>query len=156
MEEYFSKNVERYKNETSCSEQQLRPSDVPFVDESRDPQGFKANGSPAEAGDSGVTWNAARDKPKKKRTKKKNGGHCRTRCFEREEPFSDKPTGCRDNRSDRPDLLRCVSNLSTYLTCWSNREDKKLLKMMQYTGSSADVKQVGFIGDSLEKLTLRL
>ena len=47
-----------------------------------------------------------------------------------------------------PDLLRCVANLSTYLTCWSHREDKKLLKMTQYINSSADLKQVGFIGES--------
>ena len=46
--------------------------------------------------------------------------------------------------------------MATYLTKWGKREDRKLLKMMQYLKSMSGDKQVGFIGDPLEELELQL
>ena len=56
----------------------------------------------------------------------------------------------------RPDLLRAVGSLATYLTRWSREEDAKLHRMMCYINCSKHHRQVAFIGDEPKDLYLAL
>ncbi len=56
----------------------------------------------------------------------------------------------------RPELLRPVGKLATYLTKWSKRQDRMLLRMMSYINGSLSARQVGFTGDPPEDLELWL
>ena len=56
----------------------------------------------------------------------------------------------------RPELLRPVGKLATYLTKWTALQDKMLLRMMAYVNGSLEARQVGFIGDPPDDLELWL
>ena len=59
-------------------------------------------------------------------------------------------------RLARPELLRPVGKLATYLTKWSKLQDRMLLRMMAYINGSLAARQVGFIGVPPEDLELWL
>ena len=59
-------------------------------------------------------------------------------------------------RMARPDLLRCVGHLATYLTKWTRAEDEKLHRMMAYIKKTLPYRQIGYIGDHPDELKLGL
>ncbi len=59
-------------------------------------------------------------------------------------------------RLARPDLLRCVSSLATQLTKWGPMEDERLHRMMSYIQSSVSYRQICFVGDAPNQLSLAL
>ena len=59
-------------------------------------------------------------------------------------------------RDARPDLLKACIYLALYFTKWSPECDKKLHRLMCYINSTLDWRQVGWVGDSLEDLSLHL
>ena len=56
----------------------------------------------------------------------------------------------------RNDTLRAVGHLSTHLTKWTRTEDAKLHRLVSYINASKGMRQVGFIGDTADKLSLAL
>ena len=52
--------------------------------------------------------------------------------------------------------MRCVGWLSTYRTQWTRAEDKKLQRLVSFIKASLGKRQIGFIGDPLNKCKLSL
>ena len=59
-------------------------------------------------------------------------------------------------RYGRFDLLRAIGRLASYITKWDALCDKKLLRLIQYVKFSKGIRQMGFIGDKKEDLTVNL
>ena len=52
-------------------------------------------------------------------------------------------------RYARFDLLRAVNHLACYVTRWSSVCDKRLHRLVNYCGSSLELRMIGWIGDGL-------
>ena len=59
-------------------------------------------------------------------------------------------------RLARPDLLRPVSYLATFVTKWSPKQDRMLHRLMCYIYSSLDYKLTGWVGDCADDISPHL
>ena len=59
-------------------------------------------------------------------------------------------------RLARPDLLRPVTYLATFVTKWTIKQDKMLHRLMCYVSSSLDGRLVAWVGDPLDLVTPHL
>ena len=59
-------------------------------------------------------------------------------------------------RLARPDILRPINELATRVQRWSRAEDKKVLRLIQYLEASLHYRLIGYIGNELEDVELRL
>ena len=59
-------------------------------------------------------------------------------------------------RRARPDTLRLSNELATRVQRWSRAEDKKVLRLIQYLEASLHYRLIGYIGNELEDVKLRL
>ncbi len=55
-------------------------------------------------------------------------------------------------RFARQDLLRAVGVLTTMITRWDERCDRKLFRIIKFINGAVSWRQVGFIGDSPSNL----
>ena len=157
MEEYMSKNVERYIRETGFGPRKMKKASTPFVDESQDPQGYAGIGEgdasdseqseseaehellginspkPAEAKKAGADPEQSESVPKPKPKKAAKGAKAKeSQKAKTPQPMNRQAAGIimqtmYGARLARWEMSRCVGNLATYLTKWGKREDKKAL-----------------------------
>ena len=128
MQKYFEKNVKTYLEVTGTPPQRLGAADTPFLDESRFPEGCQD--PPTGTAEQGGLLN-------------------RTAA----QVSMQTMYGA---RMARPELLRAVGRLATYLTKWGKLQDRMRFRMMSYINGSLDMRQVGFVGDSPDLLELWL
>ena len=59
-------------------------------------------------------------------------------------------------RMARLDLLRAINHLACFITKWDTECDKRLHRLMCYVHSSLDLKQLGWMGDTLDDISIHL
>ena len=59
-------------------------------------------------------------------------------------------------RFARPDLLGAVGALFTMIARWDTLCDRKLLRLIKYTNGTTQWRQIGFVGDGPDDVSLGL
>ena len=59
-------------------------------------------------------------------------------------------------RLARPDILRPINDLATRVQRWTRADDKRVLRLVQYLQASIHYRLIGYIGDELDDVRLRL
>ena len=57
-------------------------------------------------------------------------------------------------RMARYDLLRITCKLATRMTRWTEKDDKRILRLIRYIHSSYSLRMVGFVGDDVTDMHL--
>ncbi len=155
METYLADNVAKFRELTKDNPVTLKNAATPFIDEGRLKQGCVvapdqggASGSvhPVVGRDAGApNASAEGGSPSESVPKELNRVAAKA-----------SMTTMYAARLARFDLLRCVGHLATYLTKWDSEQDDKLSRMMSYVNCSGHYRQIGFLGDPLDKVELGL
>ena len=143
MEDYLDSCITLYAELAGINPDSITPKPTPFIDESQDPCHYKG-----ETVQSKVD-NAAKADKKGKEIPREGNQLARIAA-----KVLMKLMYCA--RYGRFDLLRAIGRLASYITKWDSLCDKKLHRLIQYVKFSKGIRQMGFVGDPKEDLTVNL